>query len=172
ASVAVFGESGSGKELVAHAIHNHSSRKNKRFVAVNCGAIQESLFEREFFGHRKGAFSSAHADSPGYLDMADGGTLFLDEVSEFTLNMQAKLLRAIEGGGHRPVGDTETISTDFRIISASNTVLSDKVTSGHMRNDFFYRIQVIQIQLPPLRNRSQDIPLLVEHFLHKIKASS
>ncbi|MCP4622958.1 MAG: sigma-54-dependent Fis family transcriptional regulator, partial [bacterium] len=124
------------------------------------------------FGHRKGAFSSAHADSPGYLDMADGGTLFLDEVSEFTVNMQAKLLRAIEGGGHRPVGDTETISADFRIISASNTVLSDKVTSGHIRNDFFYRIQVIQIQLPPLRNRSQDIPLLVEHFLHKINAPS
>ena len=109
ASVAIFGESGSGKELVAHAIHSHSARKNKRFVAVNCGAIQESLFEREFFGHRKGAFSSAHADSPGYLDMADGGTLFLDEVSELTVNMQAKLLRAIEGGGYRPVGGTETV---------------------------------------------------------------
>jgi len=170
ASVAVFGESGSGKELVAHAIHDHSTRKNKRFVAVNCGAIQESLFEREFFGHRKGAFSSAHADSPGYLDMADGGTLFLDEVSELTVNMQAKLLRAIEGGGYRPVGSTETIYADFRIISASNAVLGDKVTSGHMRNDFFYRIQVIQIQLPPLRDRKQDIPLLVEHFLREMKA--
>ena len=172
ASVAVFGESGSGKELVARAIHDHSARKNKRFVAVNCGAIQESLFEREFFGHRKGAFSSAHADSPGYLDMADGGTLLLDEVSELTVNMQAKLLRAIEGGGYRPVGSTETISADFRIISASNAVLGDKVTSGHMRKDFFYRIQVIQIQLPPLRDRKQDIPLLVEHFLRKMKAPS
>ncbi len=170
ASVAVFGESGSGKELVAHAIHDHSARKKKRFVEVNCGAIQETLFEREFFGHRKGAFSSAHADSPGYLDMADGGTLFLDEVSELTVNMQAKLLRAIEGGGYRPVGGTETISADFRIISASNAALSDKITSGHMRKDFFYRIQVIQIQLPPLRNRRQDIPLLVEHFLRKMKA--
>jgi len=172
ASVAVFGESGSGKELVAHAIHNYSARKNKRFVAVNCGAIQESLFEREFFGHRKGAFSSAYANSPGYLDMADGGTLFLDEVSDLTANMQAKLLRAIEGGGYRPVGGTETISADFRIISASNAVLSDKVASGQMRKDFFYRIQVIQIQLPLLRDRRQDIPLLVEHFLRKMKTPS
>jgi PAS domain S-box-containing protein len=172
ASVAIFGESGSGKELVAHAIHEHSDRKSKRFIAVNCGAIQESLFEREFFGHRKGSFSSAHADSPGYLDMAGGGTLFLDEVSELTLNMQAKLLRAIEGGGYRPVGGMETITSDFRTISASNTPLGDKVASGHMREDFFYRIQVIQIQLPPLRHRKQDIPLLVEHFLQKIKAPS
>ncbi|MBW1780589.1 MAG: sigma 54-interacting transcriptional regulator [Deltaproteobacteria bacterium] len=170
ASVAISGESGSGKELVAHAIHDHSTRKNERFVAVNCGAIQESLFEREFFGHRKGSFSSAHADSPGYLDMADGGTLFLDEVSELTVNMQAKLLRAIEGGGYRPVGGTETLLADFRIISASNAALSDKVTDGHMRKDFFYRIQVIQIKLPPLRRRRQDIPLLVEHFLRKMKA--
>lgn len=170
ASVAVFGESGSGKELVAHAIHNHSDRKDKRFVAVNCGAIQESLFEREFFGHRKGAFSSAHADAPGYLDMADGGTLLLDEVSELTVNMQAKLLRAIEGGGYRPVGGTKVMSSDFRIISASNVALGDRVTTGRMRNDFFYRIQVVQIQLPPLRERRQDIPLLVEHFLRKMKA--
>ena len=172
ASVAIFGESGSGKELAAHAIHDHSDRKKERFVAVNCGAIQETLFEREFFGHRKGSFSGAHADSPGYLDMADGGTLFLDEVSELTVNMQAKLLRAIEGGGYRPVGGTEIKLADFRIISASNTILDDKVNSGHMRNDFFYRIQVIQIQLPPLRHRKQDIPLLVEHFLRKMKGPS
>ncbi|MFZ7111528.1 MAG: sigma-54 interaction domain-containing protein [Desulfatiglandales bacterium] len=172
ASVAIFGESGSGKELVARAIHDHGHRKDKGFIAVNCGAIQETLFEREFFGHRKGAFSSAYADSPGYLDMADGGTLFLDEVGELTVNMQAKLLRAIEGGGYRAVGSMKTISPDFRIISASNVVLSDKVTSGDMRNDFFYRIQVIQIQLPPLRNRRQDIPLLVEHFLREMKARS
>lgn len=172
ASVAVFGESGSGKELVSHAIHNHSNRKDKRFVAVNCGAIQESLFEREFFGHRKGAFSSAHADAPGYLDMANGGSIFFDEISELTLNMQAKLLRAIEGGGYSPVGGTEALSSDFRIISASNVDLGNKVTTGHMRNDFFYRIQVIQIQLPPLRDRREDVPLLVEHFLKKMKSSS
>lgn len=172
ASVALFGESGSGKELVAHAIHDHSQRKTKRFVAVNCGAVQESLFEREFFGHRKGSFSGAHADAPGYLDMAHGGTLFLDEVSELTLPMQAKLLRAIEGGGYRPVGGTDTLSSDFRTISASNTILGDHVASGGMRNDFFYRIQVIQIALPPLRDRKQDIPLLVEHFLRKMKTPS
>ncbi len=172
ASVAVFGESGAGKELVAHAIHTHSNRKNERFVAVNCGAIQESLFEREFFGHRKGSFSSAHSDAPGYLDMADGGTLFLDEVSELTVNMQAKLLRAIEGGGYRPVGGAEPLSSDFRIISASNADLGDKVATGQMRNDFFYRIQVIHIQLPPLRERRQDIPLLAEHFLRRMKAPS
>jgi PAS domain S-box-containing protein len=172
ASVAIFGESGSGKELVAHAIHDHSDRQGERFVAVNCGAIQETLFEREFFGHRKGSFSGAHADAPGYLDMADGGTLFLDEVSELTPNMQAKLLRAIDGGGYRPVGGTETHATDFRMISASNTALRDKVASGDMRDDFFYRIQVIQIQLPPLRHRKQDIPLLVEHFLRKMKVAA
>ncbi len=172
ASVAIFGESGSGKELVAHAIHDHSDRKKGRFVAMNCGAIQASLFEREFFGHRKGSFSGAHADSPGYLDMADGGTLFLDEVSELTVTMQAKLLRAIEGAGYRPVGGTEVNLGDFRIISASNSALDDKVNSGHMRSDFFYRIQVIQIQLPPLRHRKQDIPLLVEHFLRKLKGPS
>jgi len=168
ASVAIYGESGSGKELVARAIHDHSGRKKKRFVAVNCGAIQESLFEREFFGHRKGAFSSAHEDSPGYLDMAGGGTLFLDEVGELTVNMQAKLLRALEGGGYRPVGGTKPLTSDFRMISASNTALTNKVTTGEMRNDFFYRIHVIHIQLPPLRNRRQDIPLLVEHFLRKM----
>jgi two-component system, NtrC family, response regulator HydG len=172
ASVAIFGESGSGKELVAQAIHEHSPRNNKRFVAVNCGAIPESLFEREFFGHRKGAFSSAHTDSLGYLDMADHGTLFLDEISELTVNMQAKLLRAIEGGGYRPVGGTETVKSDFRIISASNVPLSEKVSSGQMRNDFFYRLQVIQIRLPPLRQRKQDIPLLVDHFLQQMSPPS
>lgn len=172
ASVAIFGESGTGKELVARAIHERSSRKNKRLVAVNCGAVQESLFEREFFGHRKGAFSSAHADSTGYLDMADRGTLFLDEVGELTVNMQAKLLRAIEGGGYRPVGGTETILTDFRIISASNIPLSEKVNNGEMRSDFFYRIQVIQIQLPPLRHRREDIPLLVDHFIHNLSPTT
>jgi len=170
ASVAVFGESGSGKELVARAIHDHSDRKDKRFVAVNCGAVQESLFEREFFGHRKGAFSSADTDAPGYLDMAEGGTLFLDEISELTVTMQAKLLRAIEGGGYRPVGAADTRATDFRIISASNAALADKVAGGQMRQDFFYRVQVIQIPLPPLRDRREDIPLLVEHFLREIKA--
>ena len=171
ANVAIFGESGSGKELVARAIHEYSDRNPEKFVAVNCGAIQESLFEREFFGHLKGAFSSAHADSPGYLDMADGGTLFLDEVSELTVNMQAKLLRAIEGGGYRAVGGAHSKKADFRIISASHAALDDNVRKGLMRSDFYYRIQVIQIQLPPLRKRKQDLPLLVEHFLQQMKTS-
>ncbi len=171
ASVTIFGESGSGKELVAHAIHEHSSRKDRNFVAVNCGAVQEPLFEREFFGHRKGAFSSAHADSSGYLDMADKGTLFLDEVGELTLPMQAKLLRAIEGGGYRPVGGTQTMMADFRIISASNVALQERVKSGQMRSDFFYRLQVIQIQLPPLRRRKEDIPLLADHFVRNMSPS-
>jgi len=169
ASVAILGESGAGKELVAHAIHEHSARKDNRFVAVNCGAVQEPLFEREFFGHRKGAFSSAHADSAGYLDMADKGTLFLDEVGELTISMQAKLLRAVEGGGYRPVGGTETTLADFRIISASNVSLQEKVKSGQMRSDFFYRLQVIQIQIPPLRQRREDIPLLVDHFVQSMR---
>ena len=171
ASVAIFGESGTGKELVAQAIHECSPRKDKNFVAVNCGAIPESLFEREFFGHRKGSFSSAHADSAGYLDMADKGTLFLDEVSELTVNMQAKLLRAIEGGGYRPVGGIEPNQSDFRIISASNVSLSEKVNSGQMRNDFFYRLEIIQIRLPPLRERKQDIALLVDHFVQKMSST-
>jgi PAS domain S-box-containing protein len=171
ASVTIFGESGSGKELVAQAIHRHSQRKAERFVAVNCGAVQESLFEREFFGHRKGAFSSAHVDAPGYLDLADHGTLFLDEVTELTRNMQAKLLRAMEGGGYRPIGATETVISDFRIISASNASLGEKVRAGRMRDDFFYRLQVIRIQVPPLRDRKQDIPLLVDHFLQKMSTT-
>jgi two-component system, NtrC family, response regulator HydG len=172
ASVAIFGESGTGKELVARAIHENSSRRNHRLVAVNCGAVQETLFEREFFGHRKGSFSGAYANAAGYLDMADRGTLFLDEVGELTVAMQAKLLRAIEGGGYRPVGSTKTTVSDFRIISASNVPLSEKVGNGQMRGDFFYRLQVIAIQLPPLCRRKEDIPLLVDHFVHKMSSSS
>ncbi|MBF0201321.1 MAG: sigma-54-dependent Fis family transcriptional regulator [Desulfamplus sp.] len=172
AGVAIFGESGSGKELAARAIHDHSSRKGMAFVAVNCGAIQDTLFEREFFGHRKGAFSGAHAHSRGYLDMAHKGTLFLDEVAELTVNMQAKLLRAIESGEYRPVGQTEPLLSDFRVISASNTPLTHKVAQGSMRSDFFYRIQVIQMELPPLCRRKEDIPLLVEHLLGKMTKNS
>jgi len=168
-SVAIFGESGTGKELVANAIHNHSPRRNKAFIAVNCGAIQDSLFEREFFGHRRGAFTGAHADCPGYLDLASGGTLFLDEISQLTVNMQAKLLRAIEGRDYRPVGSSESFSADFRIVSASNADLNDKVSQGEMRKDFYYRIQVVQIRIPPLRARKEDIPLLVEHFCHQMQ---
>ncbi len=162
--VAIFGESGTGKELAARAIHEHSRRKRGRFITVNCGAVPETIFEREFFGHRRGAFSGAYSDAPGFLDKADKGTLFLDEIAELTPNMQVKLLRAIEGNGYFAVGDTVSRRSDVRIISASNTPLYEKVRSGRMRNDFFYRIQVVQINLPPLRERREDIPLLVEHF--------
>ncbi len=169
ASVALLGESGSGKELVAQAIHEHSPRKDKPFVAVNCGAVQESLFEREFFGHCKGAFTGAHSEAAGYLDLAHQGTLFLDEVGELTVTMQAKLLRAIEGSGYRPIGGMETVKSDFRLISASNVPLNEKVESGQMRSDFFYRLQVLQIHLPPLRERREDIPLLVDHFVRTMQ---
>lgn len=164
-STVVYGESGTGKELVARAIHETSNRRDKNFVAVNCGAIPEGLLESEFFGHRKGAFTDAYADKRGFLDLADGGTLFLDEVAELPLSLQIKLLRALEGGGYTPVGDRRTRTSDFRIIAATNKNLADQVNNGLMRNDFFYRIHVIPIALPPLRERKEDIPLLVDNFL-------
>jgi PAS domain S-box-containing protein len=165
ASVIVYGESGTGKELVAKAIHDMSSRSEREFVPVNCAAVPENLMESEFFGHKKGAFTGAHADKQGYLDLADGGTLFLDEVGELGLNLQAKLLRAIEGGGYSPVGSSVNKLSDFRIIAATNRNLLDQVRKRAIREDFFYRIHVIPINVPPLRNRKEDIPLLVEHFL-------
>ena len=166
ASVAIFGESGTGKELVARAIHDLSSRHDKEVVTVNCGAIPENLLESEFFGHRKGAFTGAFANKLGYLDIADHGTLFLDEVGELTLSMQVKLLRAIDGGDYYPVGMSRPKKSNFRVIAATNRNLSRLVTEGSMREDFFYRIHVISITLPPLRERREDIPTLVDHFMH------
>jgi len=165
ANVIVYGESGTGKELVARAIHDMSSRSSQAFVTVNCAAIPENLLESEFFGHKKGAFTGAHTDKQGYLDLADGGTLFLDEVGELGINLQAKLLRAIEGGGYSPVGVNYSKSSDFRIIAATNHNLLEVSRKGRMREDFFYRIHIIPITLPPLRRRKDDIPLLIEHFL-------
>ena len=164
-SVIIYGESGTGKELVARAIHNLSRRSNHDFVPVNCGAIPEHLLESEFFGHRRGAFTGAHADTHGYLDIANGGSLFLDEIGELSLQMQVKLLRAIEGGGYFPVGDSRPRHSDFRIIAATNRNLREMVKEGHIREDFFFRIHIIPITLPPLRERREDIPLLVDHFL-------
>jgi PAS domain S-box-containing protein len=165
ANVVILGDSGTGKELVARAIHRMSPRANKSFVPVNCGGIPETLVESEFFGHRKGAFTGAHIDKRGYLATANGGTLFLDEVAELGINIQVKLLRALENGEYIPVGDTQPRRSSLRIISATNQDFPGMVNSGLIREDFYYRISVIPIHLPPLRERKEDIPLLVEHFL-------
>ena len=164
-NVIVYGESGTGKELAARAIHEMSDRKNDEFVPVNCGAIPETLIESEFFGHKRGAFTGAVADTHGYLALAHGGVLFLDEVGDLPLNMQVKLLRAIEGGGYTPVGSSRSEMSDCRIVAATNKDLKALVNSGFMREDFFYRIHVIPLHLPSLRERKEDIPLLVDHFL-------
>jgi len=165
ANVVIYGESGTGKELVAHAIHSLSPRSEKSFVTVNCQAIPESLLESSFFGHKKGAFTGAHSDKPGFLDKADGGDLFLDEVGDIEVGMQGKLLRAIEGGGYTPVGTNETHYSNFRIIAATNKNMTEAVQKGAMREDFYYRIHIVPIRLPPLRERKEDIQLLVDHFL-------
>jgi PAS domain S-box-containing protein len=165
ANVIIDGESGTGKELVAETIHALSERSHKRFVTVNCGAIPDNLIESEFFGFRKGAFTGAAVDKPGFLDMADGGTLFMDEIAELDLNMQAKLLRAIEGGGYTPIGSREIKRPDVRIIAATNRDLTQLVKNGRIREDFYYRIHIVPIHLPPLRNRQGDLPLLIHHFL-------
>ena len=165
APVVITGESGTGKELAAHAIHSLSPRSGQAFIPVNCGAIPETLLEREFFGHRRGSFSGAMDNKPGYLDLARGGTRFLDEVGEISLNFQTKLLRALDGIGYTPIGGRMPRSSDFRLICATHRDLGEMVRAGQMREDFFYRIQVVPLKMPPLRDRREDIPLLMEHFL-------
>ena len=169
--VIITGESGTGKELVARTIFELSGRKNKAFVAVNCSAITESLFEREFFGHKKGSFTGADRKQPGFFDEAHEGTLFLDELGELKPSMQVKLLRVLENGEYIPVGETKAKKADARIISATNQDLLALVRQGQFREDLFYRIQVIDIELPPLRERSEDIPLLVEFFLSRFSSA-
>jgi PAS domain S-box-containing protein len=164
-SVVLYGESGTGKELIARTIHDMSDRREKAFTPVNCGAVPESIFENEFFGHRKGAYTGADSDKPGFFDQANGGTLFLDEIGELTLNMQVKLLRAIEGGGYTPVGGNKVRYSDVRIIVATNDNLTKLMKTGKMREDFFYRVQIVPIHVPPLKERKEDIPLLIDHFL-------
>ncbi len=164
-NVVVYGESGTGKELVAQTIHELSSRHKNKFVTINCGAIPSDLIESEFFGYKKGAFTGANCDKAGYLDWAENGTLFLDEVGELNVNMQAKLLRAIEGGGYTPVGDQVIKKPNVRIIAATNHDLKEKVRQGLMREDFFYRLHILPIHLPPLRDRKDDLPLLIDHFM-------
>jgi two-component system response regulator AtoC len=166
-TVMITGESGTGKELIARAIHDTSTRKNKPFIAINCGAIPESLMESELFGHRKGAFTDAHRDKRGLFEEAHGGTLFLDEIGELPLRLQVKLLRAIQERTIRRVGDEQDIPIDVRIISATLRDLEDGVHKGTFREDLLYRLNVVAIHLPPLRERSEDIPILVQHFIDK-----
>jgi transcriptional regulator with PAS, ATPase and Fis domain len=165
AGVVLYGESGTGKELIARTIHDMSARGQGTFFTINCGAIPENIFESEFFGHRKGAYTGAHEDKRGFFDLANRGTLFLDEVSELSLSMQVKLLRAIEGYGYTPVGDTRTRYSDVRIIAATNENLRGLVKTGKMREDFFFRLHIIPIYVPPLRDRKEDLPMLINHFL-------
>ena len=163
--VLIQGESGTGKELVARAIHNEGPRVHKAFVPVNCGALPEGLLESELFGHVKGSFTGALRDRKGRFEMANGGTLFLDEIADLSKVMQAKLLRVLQEGKFERVGDEKTISVDVRIISAANRDLKHEVGKGNFRDDLYYRISVVPIHIPPLRNRKNDIPLLVDHFL-------
>jgi len=167
AAAAIKGESGTGKELVAKAVHDMSERAKNTFVTVNCGAIPETLAESEFFGHKKGAFTGAYNDKKGYFSVADKGTLFLDEIGELPLNIQVKLLRAIESGGYTPVGDTVYRTADVRIISATNRDLFSMMKKGDIREDFYYRINILPIELPALRERKEDIELLVRHFINQ-----
>lgn len=165
ATVLVEGESGTGKELVAEALHSHSARKDKPFIVVDCSAIPRDLIESELFGHIKGAFTGATGNRKGAFEAAQGGTLFLDELGELDLDLQPKLLRALEKREIKPVGSNDTIKTDVRVIAATNRNLIHEVREGNFREDLYYRFAVIKIDLPPLRDRPEDLPVLVEHFL-------
>ena len=169
-TVLITGESGTGKELVARALHEESSRRSGPFVSVNCGAIPETLMESEFFGHLKGAFTGAVASTTGLFSAASGGTLFLDEITEVPQSVQVKLLRAIQEREVRRVGDTRDVKVDVRLIAASNRDVAKAVAEGMLREDLFYRLNVIPIHIPPLRERTEDIPLLAAHFIKKIAA--
>ncbi len=166
-SVLVTGESGTGKELIARAIHEKSQRREAPFVAINCGGIPETLMESELFGHKKGAFTGADRDKQGLFQVADQGSIFLDEIGELPVPVQVKLLRAIQERTIRPVGGNEDIPVDIRIISATNKNLEEEVIDGRFREDLFYRINVIEIKVPPLRERKADLRLLAQHFLDK-----
>jgi two-component system response regulator PilR (NtrC family) len=172
APIFVSGESGTGKELVARLIHAMSPRAEKPFVAVNCGAIPEELMESEFFGHKKGSFTGAVADKEGLFRAAEGGTLFLDEVADLPPPLQVKLLRAIQEKSVRPVGEAREIPVDARILSATHKPLAELVREGEFRQDLFYRINVIEVHVPPLRERRSDIPILADHILSRLAANN
>ncbi len=166
-TVLITGASGTGKELIAREIHRHSLRRNAPFVVVDCGALVETLFESELFGHVKGSFTGAHETKHGRFEVADGGTIFLDEISNIGLNIQAKLLRVIQEREVTRIGSSRPIKVDVRILAATNEKLEDLVRKEKFREDLFYRLSVVPIHLPPLKERREDIPLLVEHFLQK-----
>ena len=168
ANVLLYGESGTGKELIANAIHQNSPRRVRPFVKVNCGALPLTLLESELFGHEKGAFTNAIRMRPGRFEMADGGTILLDEISETAPEFQVKLLRVLQEGEFERVGGNATLKTDVRVIAASNRRLGDLVKEGKFREDLYYRLKVVEINLPPLRERREDIPLLVDHFLEEL----
>jgi DNA-binding NtrC family response regulator len=167
ATVMITGESGTGKEVIANSIHFNSNRKNKPYVKINCGAIPENLLESEFFGYEKGAFTGAISRKPGKFELADGGTIFLDEVGELSTDIQVKLLRVIQEREFERIGGVETIKIDVRIIAATNRNLKEMAGLGEFREDLYYRLNVIPIELPPLRERKKDIPKLIEFFVEK-----
>ncbi len=168
-TVLITGKSGTGKEIVARAIHYNSPRREKRFMPINCGAIVDTLFESELFGHKKGSFTGATVDKEGLLKVAEGGTVFLDEVSEIPIQLQVKLLRALEQREITPVGTTEPIKIDVRIIAATNRDLRKEVENGTFRDDLYYRLNVVEIDLPSLKERPDDVPILAQHFLDIFK---
>jgi DNA-binding NtrC family response regulator len=167
-AVLITGETGTGKELVARSLHNFSSRKDRPFAAVNCGALTETLLEAELFGHERGAFTGAVATRKGLFESASGSTLFLDEITETSAAFQVKLLRVLQEGEIRPVGSNRTLDVDVRVVTASNSEVQKALEEGKLREDLYYRLSVVQLEIPPLRERPQDIPLLVRHFLTRI----
>jgi len=163
----LLGESGTGKELVARALHESGNRKDKPFIKVNCAALPETLLESELFGHERGAFTGAHATRQGRFELADNGVIFLDEIGEMPLSLQAKMLRVLQEKQFERIGGTRTFSVDVRIIAATNVSLEQAAAAGRFRADLYYRLNVVPIHLPPLRDRREDIPLLLNHFLQK-----
>jgi two-component system, NtrC family, response regulator PilR len=170
-NVLITGESGSGKELVAHAMHNLSHRKEKNFVTINCAAFPEGLLESELFGHMKGSFTGAIYNKQGLFEIADGGSILLDEIAEMPTSLQAKLLRVLENSTFRRIGGTTDIKVDVRIISATNKDLREEIAAGRFREDLYYRLNVVPVIMPPLRERKEDIPLLINHFLSRTSDS-
>ncbi len=169
-TVIIYGESGTGKELVARAIHSRGVRKNNPFIAINCAAIPDNLLESEFFGYKKGAFTGATTNKTGFFSAANKGTIFLDEVNEMSKSMQAKLLRVLQEKQIQPLGSNKVEPIDIQIIGASNENLKEKVARGEFREDLFYRISILEIEVPPLRERPGDVPLLLEYFLNRINS--